>query len=80
MLQGDTRHSASPADGVIERQIARVLVAALASAAVERKTFGLAPLFSLMAGIWLIFVSPWWTTAVVLSRSFLIKGKSWRPD
>lgn len=42
MLQGDTRHSASPADGVIaRRQIARVLVAALASAAAEHKTFEL---------------------------------------
>ncbi len=42
MLQGDTRHSASPADGVIaRRQIARVLVAALASPAAERKTLEL---------------------------------------
>lgn len=40
LLQGDTRHSGSPADGVIaRRQIARVLVAALASPTAERKTF-----------------------------------------
>lgn len=42
MLQGDTRHTGSPADGVIaRRQIARVLVAALASPAAERTTFEL---------------------------------------
>lgn len=42
MLQGDTRHSGSPADGVIaRRQIARVLVTSLASPAAERKTFEL---------------------------------------
>lgn len=42
MLQGDTRHTGSPADGVIlRRQIARVLVAALASPAAECKTLEL---------------------------------------
>lgn len=42
MLQGDTRHAGSPADGVIaRRQIARVLVDALTSDAADRKTFEL---------------------------------------
>lgn len=42
MLQGDTRHAGSPADGVIARhQIARVLVDSLASDAANRKTFEL---------------------------------------
>lgn len=40
MLQGDTRHAASPADGVIARhQIARVLVDSLASDAADHLTF-----------------------------------------
>jgi uncharacterized protein YbjT (DUF2867 family) len=42
MLQGDTRHAGSPADGVIaRRQIARVLVDALTTDAANRKTFEL---------------------------------------
>lgn len=42
MLQGDTRHAGSPADGVIARhQIARVLVDSLASEAANHKTFEL---------------------------------------
>lgn len=42
MLQGDTRHAGSPADGVIARhQIARVLVDSLASDAANHKTFEL---------------------------------------
>ena len=42
LLQGDTRHAGSPADGVIARhQIARVLVDSLASDAANRLTFEL---------------------------------------
>ncbi|WP_026554550.1 SDR family oxidoreductase [Arthrobacter sp. 35W] len=42
LLQGDTRHAGSPADGVIARhQIARVLVDSLASDAADRLTFEL---------------------------------------
>jgi uncharacterized protein YbjT (DUF2867 family) len=42
MLQGDTRHAGSPADGVIARaQIARVLVDSLTSDAANRKTLEL---------------------------------------
>lgn len=42
LLQGDTRHAGSPADGVIARhQIARVLVDSLASAAADHLTFEL---------------------------------------
>jgi uncharacterized protein YbjT (DUF2867 family) len=42
LLQGDTRHAASPADGVIaRRQIARVLVDSLASEAADHLTFEL---------------------------------------
>jgi uncharacterized protein YbjT (DUF2867 family) len=42
LLQGDTRHAGSPADGVIaRRQIAQVLVTALTSDAASRKTFEL---------------------------------------
>jgi len=42
LLQGDTRHAGSPADGVIARhQIARVLVDSIASAAADRLTFEL---------------------------------------
>ncbi|WP_432246026.1 NAD(P)H-binding protein [Arthrobacter sp. G.S.26] len=42
MLQGDTRHAGSPADGVIARhQIARVLVDSLASDAANHKTLEL---------------------------------------
>lgn len=42
LLQGDTRHAGSPADGVIARaQIARVLVESLRSKAAERLTFEL---------------------------------------
>ncbi len=42
MIQGDTRHSGSPADGAVaRRQIARVLVGSLTSAAANRKTFEL---------------------------------------
>ncbi|MCU1515844.1 MAG: NAD-dependent dehydratase [Pseudarthrobacter sp.] len=42
LLQGDTRHAGSPADGVIARhQIARVLVESLASAAASNLTFEL---------------------------------------
>lgn len=42
MLQGDTRHAGSPADGVIARaQIGRVLVDALASDAANHKTLEL---------------------------------------
>lgn len=40
MIQGDTRHSGSPADGAVaRRQIARVLVGSLIAAAANRKTF-----------------------------------------
>ena len=42
LLQGDTRHAGSPADGVIARhQIARVLVDSLASDAADHLTFEL---------------------------------------
>jgi uncharacterized protein YbjT (DUF2867 family) len=42
LLQGDTRHAGSPADGVIARhQIARVLVDSLASEEANHKTFEL---------------------------------------
>ena len=42
MLQGDTRTSGTPADGVVSRQqIAQVLVASLASEAADHKTFEL---------------------------------------
>ncbi|ANP73168.1 SDR family oxidoreductase [Cryobacterium arcticum] len=42
LLQGDTRHAGSAADGVIARhQIARVLVASLSSAAADHLTFEL---------------------------------------
>jgi uncharacterized protein YbjT (DUF2867 family) len=42
LLQGDTRHAASPADGVIARhQIARVLVDSLSSEVADRLTFEL---------------------------------------
>ncbi|GAB2454634.1 uncharacterized protein YbjT (DUF2867 family) [Conyzicola lurida] len=42
LLQGDTRHAASPADGVVaRRQIARVLVDSLASDAADHLTFEL---------------------------------------
>jgi uncharacterized protein YbjT (DUF2867 family) len=42
VLQGDTRHAGSPADGVIARhQIARVLVDSLASDAADHVTFEL---------------------------------------
>lgn len=41
-LQGDTRHSGTPADGVVaRRQIAQVLVRSLSSAAADHKTFEL---------------------------------------
>jgi uncharacterized protein YbjT (DUF2867 family) len=42
MLQGDTRHAGTPADGVVSRrQIAQVLVRSLSSASANRKTFEL---------------------------------------
>ncbi|WGD32237.1 SDR family oxidoreductase [Ancylobacter sp. WKF20] len=42
MLQGDTRHAGTPADGVVARQqIAEVLVSSLSSPAALRKTFEL---------------------------------------
>ena len=42
MLQGDTRHTGTPADGVISRQqIAHVLVCTLTNAAAKNKTFEL---------------------------------------
>ncbi len=42
LLQGDTRHAGSPADGVIARdQIARVLVDSLTSPDADRRTFEL---------------------------------------
>jgi uncharacterized protein YbjT (DUF2867 family) len=42
LLQGDTRHAGSPADGVISRrQIARVLVDALSATAADHLTFEL---------------------------------------
>jgi uncharacterized protein YbjT (DUF2867 family) len=42
MLQGDTRHTGTPADGVIARQqIAQVLVGSLTSPAAASKTFEL---------------------------------------
>jgi len=42
MLQGDTRHTGTPKDGVIaRRQIAQVLVGSLTSDAANRKTFEL---------------------------------------
>ena len=42
MLQGDTRHTGTPKDGVIaRRQIAQVLVGSLTSEAAQRKTFEL---------------------------------------
>lgn len=61
LLQGDTRHAGSPADGVIARaQIARVLIASLGSPAAEGLTFelvaengpaqaGLEPIFAALA-------------------------------